>query len=212
MIRYMFAKQNSALTLFKPKPISFHQQLFSSAVFFLFSVIIGLIIIMLLNDGVVNHVFTPLTQQLSLVSTLWDEKPLWASQYFLTKSVITLAHRDPRSGLNLWTYEFNAITILVYALVYGGRLLLKFFSNPRRYRTATLLGLGGCLMTLASGSYMTVIEHCSGATWVGFVSLYGMGFDEFELYPLWQWLCAGLGGLALAGSWLLILRQPKNSI
>ena len=214
MIRHMFAKQNSSLTLFKSKPISFRQQLLSSAGFFLLSVITGVVLINLLNDGFVNTIFSPLVEHWSLFSVLWDEKPLLATQYLLTKTVVTFAHKDPRSGLNLWTYEFDTITILIYTLVaiFGGRLLLKFFSNPTNYRIATLLGLCGCLLTLLSVSYMTVIKHCSGATWVGFVSMYGVGFSEFELYPYWQWLCAGLGCLALAGSWLLIIRQPKDSI
>ena len=210
----MFSKQNSTLTLFKSQPISTGQQLLSSGFFFLVSIIIGLSLIMMLNGGIVNHVLTPALQYLSLFSILWDEKPMGALQFLLTKSVIVFTHKDPRSGLNLWTYEFDSITIIVYALVsvYGGRLLLKFFSNPRNYRWATVLGLTGCALVIFSASYMTAIEHCAGATWVGFVSMYGMGFNEFELYPFWQWLCAGLGCLAVAGSWFLIIRQPKDAI
>jgi hypothetical protein len=210
----MFTKQNSTLTLFKATPISARQQLLSSAGFFVFSVIVGLVLIMLLNGGMINHILIPIAQYLSLFTILWDEKPLGALQFLLTKSVVTFAHKDPRSGLNLWTYEFDSITIIVYALAagFGGRLLLKFINNPRSYGWATVVGLTGCTLVIASVSYMTSIEHCSGATWVGFVSMYGMGFDEFELYPIWQWLCAGLGCLALGGSWFLIIRQPKNTV
>lgn len=214
MIRHMFSKQNSTLTLFKTSPISTRQQLLSSAGFFLFCVAAGLASIVLLNGGMVNHVLIPIAQYMSLFAILWDDNPLGALQFLLTKSVITFTHKDPRSGLNLWTYEFDSITIAVYALVagFGGRLLLKLFSNPRNYRWAAIVGLSGCALVIIAASYMTSIEHCSGATWVGFVSLYGMGFDEFELYPVWQWLCAGLGVLALAGSWVLIARQPKNAV
>jgi hypothetical protein len=210
----MFSKQNSTLTLFKATPISVGQQLLSSAGFFLLSTAIGLILIMLLNGGIVNHILIPIAQYLSLFTILWDEKPLGALQFLLTKSVITFAHKDPRSALNLWTYEFDSITIIIYALVagFGGRLLLKFFSHPRNYRWATIVGLSGCTLVIFSVSYITSIAHCSGATWAGFVALYGMGFDEFELYPFWQWLCAGLGCIALAGSWILIIRQPRDTV
>ncbi|MCG6968210.1 MAG: hypothetical protein LJE85_00450 [Gammaproteobacteria bacterium] len=210
----MFAKQNSTLTLFKATPITVRQQLLGSAGFMFISIVLGLVSIMLLNGGVVNHVLLPVAQYWSLFTVLWNDNPLGALQFLLTKSVISFTHKDPRSGLNLWTYEFDSITIIIYALVsgFGGRLLLKFFTNPRSYRWATVVGLIGCTLVMVSASYMTSIKHCSGATWVGFVSLYGMGFDEFELYPLWQWLCAGLGCLALAGSWLLIIRQPKNTV
>ncbi len=214
MIGHMFPKQNSTLTLFKAAPISTHKQLLSSAGFFLLSVAMGLALIMLLNGGIVNHILMPIAQYMSLFTILWDEKPLGALQFLLTKSVVTFAHKDPRSGLNLWTYEFDSITIIVYALAagFGGRLLLKFFNNPHNYRWATIVGLIGCTLVIFSVSYMTSIEHCSGATWAGFVSMYGMGFDEFELYTFWQWLCAGLGCFALAVSWFLIIRQPKNTV
>ena len=214
MIRHMTAKQYSNLTLFKATPISARQQILSSAGFFLFSVIVGLLLIMLLNGSLVNHILIPIAQYLSLFAILWDENPLGALQFLLTKSVVAFAHKDPRTGLNLWTYEFDSITLIVYALVagYGGRLLLKFSNNPRNYRWATAAGLTGCALVMTSVSYMTSIEHCSGATWVGFVSMYGMGFNEFELYTYWQWLCASLGLLALASSWFLIIRQPKNTI
>jgi hypothetical protein len=214
MIRHMFSKQNSPLTLFKATPISVRQQLLASAGFFFLSVLVGLVLIMLLNGGVVNHILTPVAQYWSLFTILWDENPLGALRFLLTKSVISFTHKDPRSGLNIWTYDFDSITIIVYALAsgFGGRLLLKFFANPRNFLWATVLGLIGCTLVIVAVSYMTSIKHCSGATWIGFVSLYGMGFDEFELYPMWQWLCAGLGCLALAGSWFLIIRRPKDVI
>jgi len=214
MIRNMFAKQNSPLTLFKSTPISPIQQLGGSAFFLVLSIVLGLALIMLLNGGLVNHILTPILQYLSLFSILWDENPRGALQFILTKSVIAFTHKDPRSGLNLWTFEFDSITLAVYVLVavFGGRLLLKLRANPRTHRWAGATGLTGCALLLFSVSYMTSIDHCSGATWVGFVSLYGLGFDEFELYTVWQWLCAGLGCLALAGSWWLIIRQPKDAV
>lgn len=214
MIRNMFSKQNPSLTLFKSPPISTAEQLLGSAGFFLLSVLLGLSLIMLLNGGLVNRVLTPIAQYQSLFAVLWDDNPLGALRFLLSKTVIAFAHKDPRSGLNLWTYEFDTVSIAVYALVagFGGRLLLKFFAAPRDYLWAAFVGLAGCALVLFSVSYVTAIEHCSGATWAGFVSLYGMGVDEFELYTFWQWLCAGLGCLAIAVSWFLIIRRPKNAI
>lgn len=169
---------------------------------------------MILNGGLVNHLLTPVLQHISLFTVLWDENPMRAVQFLLTKSVIVFAHKDPRSGLNLWTYEFDSITLCVYIIIafFCGKFVFKFLVNPRRYRRAALLGLLGSLLILISISYMTVIEHCAGATWVGFVSMYGMGFDEFELYPFWQWLCAGLGIIALIFSTYFFTHKSMNEI
>ncbi|MDH5326704.1 MAG: hypothetical protein OEZ68_10190 [Gammaproteobacteria bacterium] len=170
---------------------------------FVVSIAIGLIIISILNRGTVNHGLTPIVQFFPLFKLMWADNPTAALWFLLRKSVFTLAHQDPRSGLNLWTYEFHTLSLLVYLITCTllGRMLLAL-----RQTQQTLIAYGqtflAATLILLSMSYMTSIEHCSGATWVGFVALYGLGFDEFELYPAWQWLCALIGMALLAWQWL----------
>ncbi|WP_455201765.1 hypothetical protein [Kaarinaea lacus] len=136
-----------------------------------------------------------------------------SSLHFLaTKSLFAFAHQDPRSGLNLWTLEYDTYTLLIYL---GVSAILGWTIST--YRNQAISIPSGPLYTVFAGgvfvalsmSYMTVIDHCSGATWVGFVAMYGMGFDEFELYPVYQIICAAIGIAGLSGG-IIWLRIVKN--
>jgi hypothetical protein len=179
------------------------QWLAVSAILFFTLVGTGLVLVMLLNGNVVNHVLTPVFQYTSLFSVLWDDKPLGALRFIINKSLVTFTYKDPRSTLNLWTYDFDFITTLVYvsACLIAGRIMAQYWFGKQRalYRSPLLFGLAGLLLTALSTTYMSVIDHCAGPTWVGFVSLYGMGLDEFELYPAYQFILA-IVGIALLGS------------
>lgn len=180
--------------------------LFSSLIFIAFFVI-GLISITLLNKGWVNHILNPVGASFSMFQLIWPEQPLAALEFLLTQSFVVLAHKDPRSALNLWTLEYDAITLIVYftVAIFLGHRLTRTPSHDasREFRLSThghLPALLGASLTIASVTYMTAIEHCSGATWVGFVSLYGLGFDGFNLFPIYQWILflIGIGFLAFS--------------
>jgi hypothetical protein len=63
--------------------------------------------------------------------------------------------------------------------------------------------LWGLVLVAFSVTYMTSIEHCAGPTWTGFVALYGLGYSQFELNPLWQALCAVAGLLLMLWGWMM---------
>lgn len=163
----------------------------------------GLVSITLLNSGWVNHMLNPVGADISMFLLIWPEQPLAALEFILTKAFLVFAHKDPRSALNLWTLEYDAITLLIYAMVaiLLGRMLSRPATGTVRARLLTLFGAG---LLVSSVTYMTAIEHCSGATWVGFVSLYGMGADGFDLYPIYQWI------LFLLGASLVIIGRRKH--
>ena len=175
---------------------------------FVSAIVFGLIALSALNGGWANHILTPVVQFFSLFQLLWNDNPATALWFLVRKSVFTFAYQDPRSGLNLWTYEFNSLTILVYLATCAvvGHLILRIRQQTQQLAQG-LLSLCGTILILSSMSYMTSIEHCSGATWIGFVAMYGLGFDEFELYPAWQWLCAGVGTLLLL--WVYFNKSSK---
>ncbi|MGD8559776.1 MAG: hypothetical protein PVF34_13550 [Gammaproteobacteria bacterium] len=172
----------------------------------------GLVPVMLLNGKIVNHVLTPVVQYLGMFKLIWPEQPLGSLQFLATKSLFAFAHNDPRSGLNLWTLEYDSYTVLVYI---GVSVMLGWaISHYQQARAlvspaALVLSLTGGIFLSMSISYMTVIDHCSGATWVGFVTLYGLGFDEFELYYAYQITCAVIGIVLIsAGLWLFRGKNP----
>lgn len=170
-----------------------------SGLLFISFFIVGLIVITLLNGGVVNHLLFPIGANISMFQLIWPEQPLGALEFILTKSVFVFAHQDPRSGLNLWTLQYDSITLTVYLLA---ALLGGHFVNRARQsaqgNAGLLRGLLGLALLVLSFTYMTAIEHCAGATWIGFVSLYGLGFSGFDFYPYYQGVFAviGLGLLA----------------
>lgn len=186
--------------------------LFISLLYLLASFALGLLMVMLLNGSIVNYILTPVFQYTSLFGVLWDDNPLGALQFIITKSIFTFAYKDPRSGLNIWTYDFDGITLAFYIAVslLAGYAIYSYLKQRDPYlKTGLMLCVAGSALILFAVSYMTAIEHCSGATWVGFVAMYGIGFDEFELYPLWQWLC-GVTGIILFVGGAFFLKKPAT--
>lgn len=174
--------------------------------------LLGLLLVMLLNGKIVNHSLTPVFQYTGMFSLLWPEHPLGSLHFLATKSVFAFAHNDPRSGLNLWTLEYDSYTLLAFVVL--SLILGWIVTSSRQQATSVPAGalvssITGIVLLAISISYMSVIDHCSGPTWVGFVALYGMGFDEFQLYPAYQFVCAGIGIFGLAGG-LTWLRISKN--
>jgi len=174
------------------------------------------LMIALLNGGVPNRILTPLPQYYSLFSVLWDENAWAALTLMAHKSFFVIAHKDPRSGLNLWTMDIDAITFTIYLIVawlISGRLLLSRQQLTTKRRTLALTGaLSGSALVLLSVSYMSVVDHCAGPTWAGFVSLYGMGASEFELYPAYQIIMAILGSLLFSASIYLDRSSPNSPL
>jgi len=167
---------------------------------------------MLLNGSMVNHVLTPIFQYTGIFKLIWPEQPIGALQFMTTKSLLAFAHQDPRSGLNLWTLEYDSITLFIFAILslMLSWILTKYRGKPYAKPAYFVISVIGAILVAFSVSYMTSIEHCSGATWVGFVALYGMGFSEFELFPLYQWICAVTGLIALAWSLTAIKRATMH--
>jgi len=178
-----------------PQEKSNHWLSMSSLLFISFFVV-GLMFMTLLNSGVVNHMLFPIGSEIAMFQLIWQEQPLSALEFMVTKSLFVFIYQDPRSGLNLWTLQYDSITLVAYlfAALSGGRLI-SHARQASQYNSSLLRGLLGVVLLVTTFTYMTAIEHCSGATWVGFVGLYGLGFSDFEFYPYYQgvFLLLGLG-------------------
>jgi hypothetical protein len=169
---------------------------------------------MAFNGGLLNHLLTPYRQYTPLLSIVWDEKPFTAMHIFVSKSLIAFTHFDARSQLNLWTYELDSITSIVYLLSAAiAALGLKLWANPPTTRSPWVLPLLFCgtAMLAFSVSYMTAIDHCSGPTWVGFVTLYGLGMEESSIYLWWQ-IAFAVIGISLLITALLLTQKNKTAI
>jgi len=176
--------------------------------------IVGVCLVMALNGYAVNNVFVPIYKFTAQFKSLWLEQPLGALNFIATKPIFAFAHTDVSSELNVWTLEFNSYTLLVYivlSLLFGWLItrvrqkMLHITSGP------LLLVLTGIVFTATSISYMNVIDYGSSANWVGFVALYGLGFNEFQLYPIYQYICALVGILGLLAGFLLLLHPRQRA-
>lgn len=182
-----------------------HWLLFSGLLFIGF--IVGSVIaIALFNGGWPNHLLFPIGADIGMFHLIWPEQHVGALEFIVTKSLFVVTHQDPRSALNLWTAQYDSITLCVYLLaaLLGGRLINR--ARQSHYSAGLFSGLLGVLFLVTAFTYMSAIEHCSGATWVGFVSLYGMGFSGFDFYPYYQ------GVFALAGLGLVIWGFIKQRV
>ena len=134
-----------------------------SALLFVSFFIIGLVAMTLLNGGMINHMLFPIGADIAMFQLIWQEQPLNALEFIVIKSLFVFIHQDPRSGLNLWTLQYDGITLLVYlfATLLGGQLINRA-RQTAQHNTGLLRGLLGVVLLVTAFTYMTAIEHCSG--------------------------------------------------
>jgi len=153
----------------------------------------GIALLSILNTGYFNRLLVPFSNYSPMIKLLWQNSLTDAIQFASTKSLFAFAYLDPRSHLNLWTYEFDTISLTVYLIcsMYLARTLKTHAAssaiNPLIFK---IIGSG---LILVSVSYMSVIQHCAGPTWIGFVAAYGIGFEGFDHLGIWQILFAICG-------------------
>jgi len=167
-----------------------------SAGIFLIHFAVGLAVAMLTNFKPVNHVLTPIFQYVGIFKLTWPEQPLGSLHFLATKSLLVFSNYDSRSMLNLWTLEYDFYTLMVYlgvSLALGRFLASQQNTTPKLPSKIIFSFIFSAFCISFSMSYMTVLDHCSGATWAGFVALYGLGLNEFQLYPIYQVICALIG-------------------
>lgn len=189
---------------FHKKP-SVSQWLLLSLAIFALHFVVGLLVVSAINGKMPNHGLTPIFQYFGVFKLIWPEQPLGSLHFMATKSIFVFSHYDTRSALNLWTLEYDFYTLFVYlAISLGlGRIVAGYWNDKSTINPKQIALFFTCgAMISFSISYMTVLEHCSGATWVGFVSLYGIGINEFDLYPIYQIIFAIIGILGFIGTFI----------
>ena len=172
----------------------------TSAAIFFAALLVETLVLAVLNREMVNNVLFPVTQYLSMFSVIWKDNPWAALQILADKSILAIGHYDTHSGLYLWTLEFDALSLLLHLM--ASMLIANMIAL--RWR---ILGwaLGGAALMVISHTYVTVMAHCAGPTWAGFVALYGLGVEKFPVNTLWQWL------IFIAGIVLIIIARGRSA-
>lgn len=160
----------------------------TTAIIFFAALACETLLLAVLNREMVNNLLFPISQYIPMFSVIWKDNPWAAVQIIADKSVLAVGHYDAQSGLYLWTLEFDALALLLHLL--GALVIAKMIARPLRivgWATA------GAALVVLSHTYVTVMAHCAGPTWAGFVTLYGLGVEKFPVNPFWQWLFFALG-------------------
>lgn len=159
-----------------------------------FSLIIILLtgLMVIANLSFFNNLQFPITNMLALLPDMIAQSPWQTLVIFSNKTILAIGNADMRSGLYLWTLELDLNTILTYAITAG--LAAWIFHNlPYKSRENQFIHLwtfAALGLLILSRTYVTVLAHCAGPTWIGYVALYGLGFEEITLTSTWQWLLA----------------------
>lgn len=177
----------------------------SSMVSFFVIILSLLCIMMIANVGLVNNVNSPVINSISIFPIMFEQNAWETIFIFSNKTLLSFGQFDPRSGLYLWTLEMDFNTLLAYAAVaiISTPLLHAASASQTNNRSTTAWILTGLLILIFTRTYVTVLAHCAGPTWIGYVVLYGLGADELELTSMWQWL------LAIAGCILIFVAIKK---
>jgi len=159
-----------------------------------------LIIMMVLNVGLANNINFPILNTLPIFSVMFEQNAWETLIIFSNKTLISIGQFDPRSGLYLWTLELNFNSLLAYFIAaIIATPLLRAASIDRAGNQSTLAwALTGLLMLVFSRTYVTVLEHCAGPTWIGYVSLYALGAENLQLTSTWQWAFTVTAGLLIS--------------
>jgi len=72
--------------------------LLMSTLLFIGFFVVGLAAMTLLNGGIVNHMLFPVGTDIAMFQLIWQEQPLRALEFIVTKSLFVFIHQDPRSG------------------------------------------------------------------------------------------------------------------
>ena len=177
----------------------------SSLVSFFVIIVSLLCIMMIANVGLVNNINAPIINSLSIFPIMFEQNAWETIFIFSNKTLVSFGQFDPRSGLYLWTLEMDFNTLLAYAAVaiISTPLLHAASASQTNSRSTTAWILTGLLILIFTRTYVTVLAHCAGPTWIGYVVLYGLGTDELEITSMWQWL------LAIAGCILIFVAIKK---
>ena len=168
----------------------------SVAIFFA-ALLFETLLLAMLNRAMVNNLLFPVAQYLPMLSIIWQDNAWAAIQILVGKSLLAVGHYDARSGLYLWTLEFNALSLVLHLL--GAIVIAKSIALPGRLLRWVIAGIA---LVVFSHTYVTAIAHCAGPTWAGFVALYGFGVEEFPVNSMWQWLFFATGAtLVIIARW-----------
>ena len=151
-----------------------------------------------------NEVTSPFGELFSTLRNSWTGNWTISLKLLFSQPIVVIAHRDYHSDLTLWTIAYYPITLLVSLLMsflFG--LVLLFRCNKKAMIYPQLIA--AILITLFSVTYISMLEHCSGPTWIFQVML--IAKNSWLFNPKLYWYLITHDSVALLGNlqWALAI-------
>jgi hypothetical protein len=195
--------------------------LFYIVVLFILLILLELVSLVAITGYSPNHVTSPLIEFIPTFVITWSDNWYPSLKILLSHSFMVIGYHDAHSDLNIWTIAYYPVTLFVYAL---GATLAGICLVSQQCQRQKLQILPALLMTAFSVTYISMIEHCAGPTWileVLFLDKSSVFFDP-KIYwylltsssKVWinavQWLLALMGLAWLIRLLVLGARKDKN--
>jgi len=149
-----------------------------------------------------NHLSSPLIDFIPTFVITWSDNWYLSLKLLLSHSFIVIGHHDAHSDLNIWTISYYPITLFVYALAstLAGMCLVSQKCQGRKIQIFTAL-----FVAVFSVTYISMIEHCAGPTWVLQVMFLDKNSILFNPKVYWYMLTSSSKVWINAAQWLLAL-------
>jgi len=176
--------------------------LFYSVALFILLILLEIVLMVSISGYSPNHLASPLIEFLPTFVITWSDNWFSSLKILLSHSFIVIGHHDAHSDLNVWTIAYYPITLFVYALAstLAGICLVSQNRQRRKIQIFTAL-----LMSAFSVTYISMIEHCAGPTWVLQVTFLDKSSVFFNPKIYWYMLTSSSKVWINAAQWLFAL-------
>ena len=143
-----------------------------------FSQVLLIALLSALHGGIPDRVFIPVQQAMPMFSLVWQEQGLTALRLLAGWSLLAVGELDAYSGLDAWTLEWGAGTLLLQIMV--AWLLVRQWLDLGSDRHGRRLTLALWILFLLLSSWGTSLAHCAGPTWLPEIAWRTAGLKEHD--------------------------------
>ena len=173
-----------------------------SVLLFISLILLEIVLIAVISGDIPNHVTSPFIDFIPTFFITWSDNWYSSLKILFSHSFMVIGHHDAHSDLNLWTIAYYPVTLFVYALasILAGCCLASQKCQRRKIQIFSAL-----IMVAFSVTYISMIEHCAGPTWVLQVMFLDKNSVLFDPKIYWYMLTSDSIVWINAAQWLFAL-------
>lgn len=137
----------------------------SVGLFFLF-ISIEMNLMALVDGRLYNNIAFPMFRFWSFFGKAWEAGYENAISQFISMTIVQITAVDERSGLKVWALYYHPWNVVAHVLV--SILMAKIIvANKVYFNKTTVISFLICVFAIfVPCTYIFLIEHCSGSTWL----------------------------------------------